>query len=72
MENTSLNTICIVRAGYIGAQIRLHCTIDAMPPVWYAILRMPTSATQRGGKGINSAPCGILNRRLTLPPNECR
>jgi hypothetical protein len=29
MENTSLNTICIVRAGYIGAQIRLHCTINA-------------------------------------------
>jgi hypothetical protein len=29
MENTSLNTICIVRAGYIGAQIRFHCTIYA-------------------------------------------
>ena len=29
MENTSLNTICIDRAGYIGAQIRLHCAIYA-------------------------------------------
>ena len=29
MKTTSLNTICIVMAGYIGAQIRLHCTIYA-------------------------------------------
>ena len=29
MENTSLNTICIVRVGYIGTQTGLHCAIYA-------------------------------------------
>lgn len=27
MENTSMNTICIVRAGFWGAQIGLHCAV---------------------------------------------